>query len=149
MKFCYFGSGGLELPVLGQAVTRYRQQGGGLTVFARTATQLFDNARVRAFVNEAMKADVVFIHVHGGKAMCPAFDPVVEEIAARRERGEKTPYLHLQPVGGDEESQLLAAQYTDGLKSGDWMSIYSYYARGSAENLTAMFHLFFKILFDA
>jgi cobaltochelatase CobN len=81
--------------------------------------------------------------------MCPAFDPVVEEIAARRERGEKTPYLHLQPVGGDEESQLLAAQYTDGLKSGDWANIYSYYARGSAENLTAMFHLFYKILFDA
>jgi len=27
------------------------------------------------------------------------------------------------------ESQLLAAQYTDGRESGDWMSINSYYAR--------------------
>jgi len=34
----------------------------------------------------------------------------VEEIAVRRARGEKMPYLHLQPTGGDEESQLLAAQ---------------------------------------
>jgi len=30
--FCYFGSGGLDLPVMGQAITRYREQGGGLTV---------------------------------------------------------------------------------------------------------------------
>jgi len=87
--FCYFGSGGLDLPVMGQAVTRYRQQGGGLTVIARTATQLFDDARVRAFVEEAMKTDAVFIHIHGGKG--PAFDPVVEEIAARRAHGKKTP----------------------------------------------------------
>ena len=146
--FCYFGSSGLELPMLGQAATRYRNQGGVLAITARTATQLFDNARVRAFVEDAMKADVVFINIHGGKSMCPAFDPLVEAIARRRKNDEKVPYLHLQPTGGDEESQLLAVKHTDGLDSGHWAEICRYYAKGSVENLTSLFYYFHKILLD-
>jgi cobaltochelatase CobN len=146
--FCYFSSGGLDLPTISRAATRYREQGGAVTIIARTGTQLFDKARVRAFVADAMKADVVFLNIHGGKAMCPAFDPVVEEIERRRAAGEKTPHLHLQPVGGDEESQMLAVKHTDGLDSGHWADVCRYYARGSVENITAVFYYFYKILFD-
>ncbi|MDR0842934.1 MAG: cobaltochelatase subunit CobN [Acidobacteriota bacterium] len=146
---CYFSSGGLDLPTLGQAVTLYRKNGGELTVVARTATQLFDQARIKAFVRDAMRADVVFLDIHGGKSMCPVFDPIVDEVAARRERGERTPYLHLQPVGGDEESQIVAAKHTDGLDTGNWVELCRYYAKGSAENFSSLFYLFHKILFDA
>lgn len=147
-SFCYFSSGGLELPTLSQAATRYREQGGALTILARTRTQLFDQARVQAFVRDAMAADVAFINIHGGKSMCPAFDPIVEEIAGRRARGEKTPYLHLQPVGGDEESQLLAAKHTDGVDTGDWGDVCRYYATGAVENFSSLFYAFYRILFD-
>ena len=147
-SLCYFSSSGLDLPSLGQAVTLYRQRYGELTILARTSAQLFDKSRVRTFVNEAMKSDVVFINVHGGKASCPAFDALVDEIAARRSRGKKTPHLHLQPVGGDEESQFLAAQHADGVESGVWANICPYFSKGSLENLTSMFRMFYKALFD-
>ena len=148
LAFCYFSSGGLELPSLGKAVTRYREQGGTIAIVARTATQLFDKARTQAFVNEAMKSDVVFINIHGGKSMCPAFDPVVEEIARRRSSGEKTPHLHLQPAGGDEESQLLAAKHSDGIDNGHWANLCTYFARGSVENLSSAFHYLHNMLFE-
>lgn len=146
--FCYFSSGGLELPSLSKAVTRYRKTGGTMSIIARAATQLFDKARTQAFVNDAMKADVVFINIHGGKAMCPPFDPVVEEIMRRRANGEKTPYLHLQPAGGDEESQLLAAKHSDGIKNGHMAALCKYFARGSVENLTSAFQYLHNMLFE-
>jgi cobaltochelatase CobN len=148
MTLCYFSSGGLELPSLSKAVTRYRENRGEITVIARTATQVFDKARTGAFVTDAMNADVVFINVHGGKSMCPVFDPVIEEMERRRLKGEKNPFLHLQPAGGDEESQLLAAQHSDGVSEGVWVDLYRYHARGSVENLTAMLHYFHNIIND-
>ena len=146
--FCYFSSSGLELPSLGMAVTSYRQSGKNIKIIARTSTQLFDNSRIKAFVKDAMEADVVFINIHGGKSMCPVFDPVIDEINRFRSIGEKTPYLHLQPAGGDDESQLLAAKHSDGLENGHWSSICKYYARGSVENLTSIFHYFYNMFFD-
>jgi cobaltochelatase CobN len=145
---CYFSSGGLELPCLGKAVTRYREQGGTISIIARTATQLFDKARIKAFVNDAMNADVVFINIHGGKSKCPPLDPVVDELARRRSNGEKTPYLHLQPAGGDEESQLLAAKYSDGIDTGHWANLCKYLARGSVENLASAFQYLHNMLFE-
>lgn len=145
---CYFSAGGLELPSLSSAIIRYRETGGSLAVIARTATQLFDKARIQNFVNDSMKADIVFINIHGGKSMCPAFDPVVDEITCRRSNGEKTPFLHLQPAGGDEESQLLAAKHSDGIDTGHWTNLCKYFACGSVENLALAFQYFHNMLFE-
>lgn len=147
-KLCYFSSGGLELPSLGKAVTHYHEKGGKISVIARTADQLFDSRQVQIFVNNAMESDVIFINIHGGKSMCPAFDPLLEEIQRCRVKGMRTPYLHLQPAGGDEESQLLATQHSDGVEEGCWEYLCRYYARGSVENLTSLFNCFQNILFD-
>ncbi|NLD92506.1 MAG: cobaltochelatase subunit CobN [Fibrobacter sp.] len=147
-SLCYFSSGGLELPSLSKSVSRYQDCGGAITVTARTATQLFDNARVQAFLQNAMNADVVYVNIHGGKAMCPVFDPLVQETARRREAGEKTPYLHFQPAGGDDESQILAAKHSDGIPNGQWSMLCKYFARGSVENIVSALTFFHNILFD-
>ncbi|HEX2956151.1 MAG TPA: cobaltochelatase subunit CobN [Chitinispirillaceae bacterium] len=81
-------------------------------------------------------------------SMCPVFDPVINEINRCRSIGDKTPYLHLQPAGGDDESQLLAAKHSDGIENGHWSSICKYYARGSVENLASIFHYFYNMFFD-
>lgn len=149
LTLCYFSSGGLELPSLAKSVSLYRENGGELTVIARTATQLFDKARINAFVNNAMNSDAVYVNVHGGKSMCPIFDLLVLEVTRRRKSGEKTPHLHFQPSAGDEESQLLAVKHSDGVANGCWAKLCKYFICGSVENFVSALTYFHNILFDA
>jgi cobaltochelatase CobN len=106
-----------------------------VTVTARAKTQLFDDARIAAFVKDAMRSDAVILTLHGGKASCPAFDQLVEALRERRTLGEKTPYLHIQPVGGDEEALLAAREHSDGMEDGRWQAIFRYLSYGSAVNI--------------
>ncbi|MBP8646196.1 MAG: cobaltochelatase subunit CobN [Syntrophobacteraceae bacterium] len=135
LNLCYFSATSSELPSLSKGVTLFNEKGGRAKVTARTQTQLFDQARVSAFVSEALRSDVVILTLHGGKASCPAFDPLVEAVAKRRASGEPTPYLHIQPVGGDEEALLAAREHADGIQDGRWSALHRYLVQGGPVNV--------------
>jgi len=111
------------------------EAGGRLEVMARTQTQLFDGARAKAFVAEALEADAVVIALHGGKASFPAFDALMEAVRKRRAEGRRTPYLHIQPTGGDSEALLAAREHSDGLEDGSWETLSLYLAYGGSLNI--------------
>ena len=88
-----------------------------------------------AFVEEAVAADVVILTLHGGKASCPAYDPLCASIRDRRAKGVPTPYLHIQPTGGDEEAVLAAQEDSDGMDDGTWRGLCLLFNHGGADNI--------------
>lgn len=139
MRICWYSATAMELPAVSRAAARYREHGGQLDLIARTQTQLFDGARSAAFVEEAMRASVVILTLHGGKASCPAFDRLMEQVSIARNAGVPAPYVHIQPIGGDDEAALLAQQYADGVGSGDWQHLNHYLTFGGVENVANAF----------
>ena len=120
LRLAYYSATATEIPSLSGGAQRFLNQhrdAAALTVYARTQTQLFDESRCRAFVREALKAQVCIIGLHGGKLSCPAFELFVEELAKVPEA--ERPLIHVQPTGGDEDSQiyvqLKTAQALEGL----------------------------------
>ena len=134
MKLCYYSATGMELPILGQAIIGYRERGGTLNVIARAQAQLFDQARITAFVEQAIHASVLVITLQYRKASCPAFDQLMERLQALRDAGAAVPYLHIQTASGDEEGMLLAQQFSDGMATGDWQRLRQYFSYGGREN---------------
>ncbi len=135
LKMSYFSATATELPSLSQGVSRFLEAGGRLSVVARTQTQLFDQARAKAFVAESLEADVVVISLHGGKASFPAFDSLMEAVRERRTAGGRTPHVHIQPTGGDHEAVLAAREHSDGIEDGSWEAVSLYLAYGGALNI--------------
>lgn len=132
---CYYSAAGTELPSLSRGVSRFCDSGGRVKVIARTQTQLFDCARITAFVDEALSTDAVILSLHGGKVSCPAFDPLITAIQDRRASDDRTPYLHIQPTGGDEESVLAAHEFSDGIPDRTWHDLCRYFHHGGAVNV--------------
>lgn len=130
----YFSAAASELPSLSQGLNRFRDGGGRAVISARTQSQLFDQARSRAFVSDALKAHVVIVTLHGGRASCPAFDRLVKAIRELRDRGEDTPHLHIQPMGGDDDAILAAQEHSDGMEDGTWETLSRYLAYGGPVN---------------
>lgn len=133
-KICYFSATSLELPSLSQGITLLREAGEPIAVVARTQTQLFDKARVAAFVDQAASSDAIILTLHGGKASCPAFDALLARRDELRQQGAPVPYLHIQPTGGDEDALRLAEEHSDGIESGNWQRLFPYLNHGGAEN---------------
>lgn len=131
----YYSATATELSSLSSGVSRYCRDGGRVRVTARTQTQLFDRARVNSFVEEALRADIVILTLHGGRMSCPAFDPLTAEIQRRRTAGERAPYLHIQPMGGDEEAFLAAREFSDGIPDGTWNNLSLYFLHGGPVNI--------------
>lgn len=131
----YYSATGAELPSLSRGVSRFCDSGGRARVSARTQTQLFDLARVDMFVKEALSSDAVILSLHGGKASCPAFDSLTTAIRDRKALGDRTPYLHIQPTGGDEESLLAAHEFSDGMPDGTWHNLCRYFHHGGPINV--------------
>ncbi|MGQ9485321.1 MAG: cobaltochelatase subunit CobN [Desulfosoma sp.] len=146
LKIVYFSATAGEIPSLSRAVTRYLAQGGLVSVTARTRSQLFDNARIEAFVQEALKAHMVLITLHGGKNSCPALASLLEAMQERRAQGLTRPYLHIQPMGGDEEAVLLAHEHADGLENGVWNTINNYILFGGVENFLHLLHFIHDVI---
>jgi cobaltochelatase CobN len=71
LNLCYFSATAAEIPSLSEGVRLFLDQGQALTIHARTQVQLFDRSRQQAFVREALRAGVVIISLHGGKAPFP------------------------------------------------------------------------------
>lgn len=132
---CYYSATGTELPSLSRGVSRFRDGGGRVEVSARAQTQLFDLARVTAFVNEALSADAVIVSLHGGRASCPAFDALTEAVRERRVSENHAPRLHIQPMGGDDESLIAAHEFSDGMTDGTWHDLFRYLHHGGPQNV--------------
>lgn len=135
MIVSYFSATATELPSLSRGVTLFREGGGRVALCARTQSQLFDQARSKAFVLDALGADVVIVTLHGGKASCPAYDSLVKAIREHRASGEPAPRLHVQPMGGDDEAILTAREDSDGMDDGTWEVLARYLAYGGATNI--------------
>ena len=141
-KIHYFSATAGELQTLSRAVTRLHEKGKPIAVTARSQTQIFDQARTRVFVDGAVESDVVVLALHGGKASCPAYDLLIATIKERKAQGKMTPYLHIQPTGGDEEAILAAQEDSDGIEDGTWRGLCSLFNFGGVDNLTAVFEYF-------
>ncbi len=143
-SLCYYTPGGLELPSLSQGIISYHENGGRIRVSARTKTQLFDQARRRAFITQARQADIVLIRLHGGTASCPVFD----ELLAQREKlaPDRRPYLHIHPSGGDEDA-LAAARHSDGFGTPTWQLLNAYLERSGHLNFQYLLRFLYNLLF--
>lgn len=137
VRIYYFSATAIELPILSRAVSNVIAEGKSLTVTARTITQLFDQARAKNFMDGALESDVVILSLHGGKESCPAYDSLVTAIKERRSQGLATPYLHIQPSGGDEETVLAAQEDSDGVDDGIWKGLFLLLTYGGVINLQA------------
>ena len=136
----YFSATANELPSLSRALALWPETDGPLRVIARTQTQLFDASRVADFVEAAMRADCVVLSLHGGQQCCPAFTPLIAARNERRAQGLPVPYLHIQPVGGDEDALQLAHEHADGQDTGNWQRLFRYFSFGGVENYRKALH---------
>ena len=138
LDVCYFSITAMELPSLSRGVSALHDKGCEMRVRASTQTQLFDDARVASFVNRALRADAVIFTYHSGhdgNKSCPAFDRLTETVRLRRASGVAVPYLHIQPVGGDEEALPAAREHSDGVADGRWQTLFRYLSYGGPVNM--------------
>jgi cobaltochelatase CobN len=137
--FAYYSATGTELPTLGLALAELQADRPTFRLWARTGTQLFDQARIDAFVREALEADMILLGLHGGTASCPAWTALQGALEARRQSGKAVPRLHLQPQGGDTDGLEAARQFSDGLEDGTWAGAWALLHRGGVGNTRAAF----------
>ncbi len=149
LTICYFSAHSMEIPSLSAGVRQYEKQGGRIRVIARTRSQLFDEARVQAFVREALAADVVLITLHGGKESCPAFAALVAALQERKEHTSGVPYFHVQPIGSDEDAVMAAREHSDGFGTETWDTLNRYMVHGGRVNLRNMFVYLYNLRFQA
>ena len=133
-KLCYFSAHSMEIPSLSGGLELFQKRWGKIKVTARTGRQLFDNSRVAAFVKEALAADAVILVLHGGRASCPAFGPLVKAIEELRRSETRAPYLHIHPQGSDEDGLEAARRYADDFGSRAWDTINLYLVHGGRNN---------------
>ncbi|MGD8834837.1 MAG: cobaltochelatase subunit CobN [Desulfobacteraceae bacterium] len=129
---CYFSATAMEIPSLSEGVRHYSEAGGKTAVHARTQSQLFDQARRKAFVDQAVKSDVVIVTLHGGKASFPAFDALIQ--ALDDIPADRRPRLHIQPTGGDEDSVEAAREHSPDFGTPVWDEIQRYLNHGGYTN---------------
>lgn len=152
---CYFSATAMEMPSLSEGVLQYCEGGGQITVHARTQTQLFDRAQQQAFVNQALESDVIIVSLHGGKPSFPAFDLLMESLAAVAPDGppdgpkDRRPYLHIQPTGGDEDSAEAVRRHSPDFGTPVWDDIRRYLSHGGHINYHQLLIYLYNRLFDA
>ncbi len=134
----YFSATAAELSTLGRAISKLLEERVPLTVVARTPSQLFDQSRIKVFVDGAVESDAIVLNLHGGKASCPAYDSLITVVRDRRTRGASAPYLHIQPTGGDEEAIVAAQEDSDGMEDGRWRGLCRLLSHGGTENLATV-----------
>ncbi len=146
-KLCYFSAHSMEVPSLSAGVHRFRENNGKIKITAKTGAQLFDNARINAFVKDALESDIILIVLHGGKASCPCFDLLMQGISKKKKQGEKAPYLHIHPQGSDEDGLEAAEQHNDDFGTDRWAVINSYILHGGPVNFYNLLCFFYNIIF--
>jgi cobaltochelatase CobN len=131
-RLCYFSATAMELPSLSEGVRQYADTIGGIKVHARTQSQLFDQARKTAFVDQAMASDAIIVTLHGGKPSFPAFDDLAQRLGDVP--ADQRPYLHIQPTGGDEDAVEAARELSVDFGTPAWDEIQRYLNQGGHAN---------------
>nr|WP_320012526.1 cobaltochelatase subunit CobN [uncultured Desulfobulbus sp.] len=140
LNLCYYSATASEIPSLSEGVRLFLDTGNPIRVHARTQVQLFDRSRQQAFIREALRAEILIISLHGGRASFPAFDLLVEELAKLPE--EKRSLVHVQPTSGDEDSIEAAQEHSSEFGSEQWDRIKQYLQYGGTQNfLQLLIHL--------
>ncbi|MGD9209725.1 MAG: cobaltochelatase subunit CobN [Desulfobacteraceae bacterium] len=142
----YFSATAMEMPSLSEGVQQFLSDGGEITVYARTQTQLFDQARQTAFVDQALKSDIIIVSLHGGRSSFPAFDALISAMADHPDK--KRPYLHIQPTGGDEDSVEAAREHSTDFGTSNWDDIQRYLSCGGHINFHQLLIYLHNRLFD-
>jgi cobaltochelatase CobN len=132
LSLCYYSATAMEMPSLSEGVRRFLDAGFEIRVHARTQTQLFDQARQQAFVDQAMEADVIIVTLHGGKPSFPAFDRLTAALGELPQA--QRPFLHIQPTGGDEDSVAAAREHSPAFGTPVWDEIQRYLSYGGQLN---------------
>ena len=143
---CYYSATAMEMPSLSEGVRQFLDAGFDIRVHARTQTQLFDQARQQAFVDQAVKAHAIIVTLHGGKPSFPAFDRLMEALADLPEDGR--PYLHIQPTGGDEDSVEAAREHSPAFGTPVWDTIQRYLSNGGHVNYHQLLIYLYNSLFN-
>ena len=143
---CYYSATAMELPSLSEGVLQFIDAGGDIRVHAHTQAQLFDQARRKALVEQAVKADAVVVTLHGGKPSFPAFDMLTEALADLPD--ERRPYLHIQPTGGDEDSVAAARAHSPDFGTPVWDDMNRYLLHGGHMNFSQLLVYLYNCLFN-
>lgn len=140
MRLVYFSVTSNEIPNLSEACRVFTEKTGSpLEIFARTRTQLQDNAEQQhAFVKKALEADVLVVTLMAGGKSCPAWEALVAAIENRRASDMPCPYFHVQPTGSNAESLEMVEACSDGVSKDDWKTLSRFYRYGGVENLYNM-----------
>ena len=144
---CYYSATAMEMPSLSEGVRQYLDADGNINVHARTQTQLFDQSRQQAFVDQAIKANAIIVTLHGGKPSFPAFDQLIEALDALPE--QKRPFLHIQPTGGDEDSVEASREHSPAFGTPVWDTIQRYLSHGGHINFHQLLIYLYNHLFSA
>lgn len=147
LRLVYFSATATEIPSLSAGVQRVSDRGVHLQVHARTQTQLFDEARCRAFVREALAADVCIVALHGGRESCPALALLQEGLQGKADK--KRPLLHVQPSGGDEDGIEAARTYSTAFGTALWDAMHHYLTFGGPQNFESLLLFLYNHLYRA
>ena len=132
----YYSAAAMEIPSLSLGVAQFTKEGGAIKVHAKTQTQLFDEKQVALFVDHCLASDVVIIGLHGGRESCPAFDVLSDRLDEMKDRGEKLPWVHIQPTGGDEDAIEAAQILSTHFGTPVWDRVHQYLNHGGMINFT-------------
>jgi len=146
-KICCFSAHSIEIPSLSAGVKEYEKHGGKIRVIARTRNQLFDEDQIKAFVRTAIASDVVILTMHGGRESCPAFEPLISALEEKKGTDRKRPYLHIHPIGSDEDALAAAREHSDRFGTKEWDVLNRYLLYGGRINFQNMFVYLYNLLY--
>ncbi len=148
-KLSYYTATSMEIPSLTQGIELFMENNNKVKVYAKTQTQLFDENRIKSFVKYAINSDIIIISLHGGKDSCPGFDSLIKAIEDLEKNNKNTPWLHIQPTGGDEDAIELAGKYSTKFGTPVWDRINAYLKHGGPVNFKNFFYFIKEQLFNS
>lgn len=148
LSLVYFSATGMDITSLSGAVERFRDDGLEITVLAKTALQLFDQARLDDFVTKALAADAVVLTLHGGKKSFPACK-ALEDALAKLGPDDHRPWLHVQATSGDEDSLDAAQALSPYFGQPVWLEASRYMRCGGRQNYHQLLRLIYNQIYDA
>ena len=137
-SLCYFGAREAEIIPLSVAARRFHENSIPVHIYARTASQLFDESRRKAFVRKALESSYIIVTLFGERSSFPALDALITALNEARNLGLETPVLHIQPITPEADTVLAAEQFSDLYGTEQWNLINEYHRHGGPQNLYNM-----------
>jgi cobaltochelatase CobN len=130
----------MEAGQLSSALALFGKANPGIDVrvSARTTAQLFDEARVREFLDNSFRSDVLIIVLHGSQESFPGFAAFEKRMA----KDGRKPFVHVQPSASDVDGLEWAARHSTAFKTESYDRAYMYLCAGGRENFRELIKLF-------